>query len=187
MKIIQNNGFKNFKGIFYWSAFFTFSHSLIIFFWDLKSLLLRFSISEILGYLSYHFAFSLAESLIIALVVVAVTYIIPIKHVRSNIQATGALLVISLVINGLIFKEHWQLTSWLENLLSMNQNSAEQIVQFLWLYSITGLPITSIILTKYQKVDSLLISFTENLSILGGTYFVLGIVGILNVIYRNLP
>jgi len=186
MKTLYNIKFKNFKGVFYWAALFTYSQSLIVFFWDLKSFLLRLSLGEILGFLSYQLTFSLTESFIVSLCVIIVTYIIPIKHVRNNIQATGSLFVISLAINGLIFRNAWQLTDLLTSLFSMSDARAWQIIQFCWLYTMIGLPIISIILIKYKKVNASLITFTENLSVLGSLYFLLGILGVLNVIYRNL-
>ena len=186
MRIFDTIKLKDIQGVFYWTAFFTYSHSLIVFFWDLKSLLLRFSLGEIFGYLSYNLIFSLAESCIVALVIIIITFIIPFKHVKDNIQVTGSLLVISLAIISVIFREAWDIANWVEVSFSINQNTAWQIVQFFGLYAIIGLPIISILLPKYTKINTAIITFTENLSVLGTFYFTLSIIGMLNVIYRNL-
>ena len=178
--------FKDFKGILHWAVFFVYSQTLLVFFWNLQSLLLRFSLGEVLGFLSYQLTFSFIESCTSAFAILIITSIIPIKHVRNNIQSTGSLLMIALAISAVLFKEARPLNEWLTTTFMITPDKANQIVAFGLLYAIICLPIISIIITRHNKINDKLLHYTDNLSTLGWIYLATSILGIVNVIYRNL-
>jgi len=172
-------------GVFSSAAFCVFSWSLVIFFWDLPSFLLRLSLGDILGYAAYQFLFALLESLTVTIFIAALGLILPAKYLRNNIQASGTALVFAFAINSIILKERLDLINWFINVLSMNTLTATQTVTNIWVISLIIMPLGLVMATKNKRVDRVINNFVENLFVLVSLYVILGLLGILLVIFRN--
>ena len=172
--------------IHYCATFFVYSAAFLAFFWELQSLLLRFSLTDILGFFSYQLAFALFESIILSAVVMLLVYLIPIRQVKDHRSVAGGLFIIFFAISGLIFKERREILGLLYS-LSHSQAVAQQTFTFLWLFPLFGLPVVSLIILRSEIFVHRFKWFLENLTVLAGTYTAIGIIGIVIVILRNLP
>lgn len=172
--------------IYYCAAFFVYNAAFLAFFWELKSLLLRFSWAEIIGFFSYQLSFALFESLLLSTAVTLLVWLIPFRQVKEQRSVLGGLFIISFAISGLIFKERRDLLSWLFSYASLSQADADQAFTFLWLFPLMGLPVAALILIRSEKLAHALNWFLENLVVLASGYTVLGMIGILIVVFRNL-
>ena len=131
-------------------------------------------------------AFALAESLIVSISVAVLVLLIPIRQVREHPVVVGGLFVFSFAVSSLIFKAGQQLVRWMSADLSIPESAAIQITIFLCVFAAIGLPAIAILLTRSQKVTALLKTRIEDLSVLATLYTILGILGVLIVVYRNL-
>jgi hypothetical protein len=178
--------FRAFLEIYFCAVFLVYSTSLLTFFWELRSLLLRFPLGDIVGFLAYQLAFALAESLILAIVVTILVLLMPIRQVREHPAVVGGLFVFSFAVSSLIFKAGPQLVRWMSTALPVTESAAAQTALFLCVFAAIGLPAIAILMTRSQKITALLKTRIEDLSVLAGLYTVLGILGVLIVMYRNL-
>jgi hypothetical protein len=163
--------------IFYCTAFFVYNRAL---------LLLKFTMFDIIGFLSYELAFALIESIVVAFLVVILLKLMPIRQIRDHLSIVGGLILFSVAISMLIFKERGQLIKWISISIPMIAPSAGQIILFLWLFATLGLPIVSVIMIRNVRTSARIKSLIESLSILAGVYITFSVIGILIVIYRNL-
>ena len=177
----------SFIELYHCTAFLVYSRMLLVFFWELRSLFLRFSLPDILGFFSYQLLFSLVESVSVTVLVVVLLSLMPFRPVREHLPVVGALAVSSYVIGSLIFKERSGLILWLHTSLSVALSSASQIIAFFSIFAFCGLPIVAILILRNEKQVVAIKTFLENLSVLAGLYTILGVIGLLVVIYRNLP
>ena len=74
---------------------------------------------------------------------------------------------------------------YLINVLSMNTLTATQTVTNIWVISLIILPLGLVMATKNKRVDRVINNFVENLFVLVSLYVILGLLGILLVIFRN--
>lgn len=190
MKIFSSNllrrGFQDFLYIYYGAVFFVYSTAIIIALWKLPTLLLRFSPADIIGFFSYELTFSLFESLVAALFTLALAYLLPLKSINGQRAEAGGLFIISFTISSLLFKIRRVLLYWVLILFPIFASHSQQIVIFLWLFSLFSLPIVSMGLIKIDRVSRWVRSFLENSSVLAAIYTGLSLVGILIVIFRNI-
>lgn len=183
---ILRRGIQDFLHIYYCAVFFVYGTSVIIAFWELPTLLLRFSISDVIGFFAYQLTFSLFESLLATLFTLTLAYLLPMTYIKENRAEAGGLLIISFTISSLLFKFRRILLDWLLVHLPILEGDWQQIVFFLWLFSILSLPIIAVTMIKYGKVSNGIRSFAENSSVLAMIYTVLSFVGIVIVIFRDL-
>jgi hypothetical protein len=174
-----------FFNIYYGTVFFVYSTSIIISFWEFPTLLQRFSISDTVGFFSYQLAFSFVESVIMAFFTLILVYLIPLKWIGHRRAEIGGLLIISFTIASLLFKVRKTLLNWLIITFSLSATDSEQIVLFIWFFTIFSLPIISVMLIKIEKLAISINTFLENSSVLAFSYTVLSWIGIIIVIFRN--
>ncbi len=184
-KLFNNEYVRGLWGVFSSASFCAYNWSLMVFFWDLPSFLLRWSAGDILGYAAYQFMFALLESILITIFIAALGLFLPAKYLKNNIRASGTALVIAFVINSVIFKERLAFIDWMADILSMNTFTAAQIVIEAWAVSLIILPIGLVLTTKNERVGRVINNFVENLSVLVSLYVILSLLGILVVIFRN--
>lgn len=183
---VRRRGIQDFLYIYYCAVFFVYSTSFIIALWELPTLLLRFSISDVIGFFAYQLTFSLFESLVATLFTLTLAYLLPMIYIREKRAEAGGLLIISFTISSLLFKFRRVLLDWLLVHLPILEGDWQQIVFFLWLFSVLSLPIIAVTMIKCDKVSNGIRSFAENSSVLATIYTVLSFVGIVIVIFRNL-
>ena len=172
-------------GVFSSAAFCTYSWSIVIFFWDIPSFLLRYSTTDILGYAAYQFMFALFESILVTIFVIFFSFILPAKFIRNTFQNSGTALVFAFALNAIFFKELFNIINWATVSLPLNALIATQLVIGLWICSLITLPIGFVIASKKVKVERGINKFVENLSILVSLYVFWSIIGTLIVIIRN--
>ena len=178
--------FSHLVGIYNCTAFLVYSRSLLVFFWELPSLLLRFSSLDIIGFLSYELAFSLIESVIVTFFVIVFLSLIPSRRIRENMSVVGGLIVWSFAASAYIFKGRIELIQWLRDALPSIGPSAGQFILFLWLFITCSLPSLAILIVRHEKNTLRIKAIIENLSVLAGLYTALSVLGILVIILRNL-
>ncbi len=178
--------YRNFIGIYYCTAVLVYSSSLLVLFWELNSLFLRFTVGDIVGFLSYQLAFALVESALVAAVLLAIVSIIPFKIIRSYPSAAGALLAVAFAISSLIYKLRNPVMAWLITIRIADENTAAQYIFFLYLVTFCVLPVIAILLARNERIAFQIQSSLDNLSVLAILYTALGFMGILIVIYRNI-
>ena len=186
MKYISKETKSAIRGIFSSAAFCTYSWALIIFFWDIPSLLLRYNTTDILGYAAYQFMFALFESALVTIFVMLLGFVLPAKFIRSTFQTSGTALVLAFAINAIFFKKLSNIANWITAAFSLRSLTAIQVTLGLWAFSIVVLPIILIAVSKREKVREIIGRFIENLSILVGLYIFLSVIGTLAVIIRNI-
>lgn len=188
MKLLLNKNFaQELLCVFYYAAVCVYSWSLLIFFWDIPSFLLKFTVSDITGFLSYQLMYALFESMVVTLLVTILIFIIPNKQIKNRISSIGALFTLSFAISAIVFKQIIPIITWLIFTFSIRISTASQIALILWFFTILGLPILSVASVKNKKISTAVTNFSGNLSILAGLYVLLSIAGTFIVIYRNLP
>lgn len=178
--------YRQFREIYYCASFLTFSISFLVFFWDLPSFLLRFSLAELVGILSYQLSFSLLESLIVAMVILLIVYLLPIREVKEHRSAAGVIFLVFFAIGALLFKARREILGWLSVSPLLSGPAAGQVFVLLLMVTTIGLPLISIYFLRNEKFTAQIRSFTEHLFTLSNSYTLLGIVGIIIILYRNL-
>jgi hypothetical protein len=186
MESTGNGYFQKVLGVFSSVAFFVYSWSLLVFFWDIPSFVLRLSAAEIIGYAAYQLMFSLIETLAVTLFIAALGLILPSRFLRDNLQVSGTALVFAFAINTWVFKERLGLIGWTAGSLAMEINAAVQLVMGLWLISLFILPVSLVMAARSSRVSRPIAAFVKNLSVLASLYVTLSVFGILVVIVRNL-
>jgi hypothetical protein len=178
--------YRNFIGIYYCTAILVYSTSLLVFFWEIKSLFLRFTLSDTVGFLSYQLAFALLESILIAAMIFIAVSILPIKTIRKYPSAAGVLLAVAFAISSLIYKLRTPVMGWLVTLRISNESTASHTAFLLWVLALCLLPVIAILLAKNEKIALRIQSWIDTLSVLAILYTVLGVLGMIVVLYRNL-
>jgi len=186
MNLFHSRHTTEFLGIFSSTAFLVYSWSLVIFFWDIPSFLLRFSTWDILGYAAYQFTFAFLESTIASLFIFVLGLLLPAKFLRNHFRAGGMALILAFAINAIVFKERGELIAWFANTFSIQVFTAAQIVLSTWAVSLVILPIGLVMIAKKGKIEQALNKFVDNLSVLVGLYVILSLLGIIVVIFRNI-
>jgi hypothetical protein len=178
--------YRNFTEIYSCTVILVYSTSLLIFFWELRSLFLRFPFADIIGFLSYQFAFALLESVIIAAIILLLVSLIPLYTVRKYPSAAGFLLALSLAISGLIYKLRTPIIDWFVLKRISDESAASYWAFLIWFSFLCILPVVSILLAKNEKIAFRIQHSLDHLSVLAIVYTFLGILGLIIVIYRNL-
>jgi hypothetical protein len=178
---------RDYLEIHYCATFFVYSAAFLAFFWELQSLLLRFSLTDILGFFSYQLSFALFESMILSAAVMLLVCLIPLRQVKAHRSVVGGLFIISFAISGLIFKVRREILGLLYSYLSLSQADAQQTFAFLWLFPLLGLPVVSVMIIRSERFVHRFKWFLENLVVLASAYTVIGIIGIMIIVFRNLP
>lgn len=186
MKITSREYTKGLWGVFSSAAFCIYSWSMFIFFWQVPSLLLRFSPEEIVGYVAYQLLFALAESIIVTLLIASLSLILPAKFIRNNLRVTGTVLFFAFAINSIILKELIRHIVWLERTFQVQGITTTQIVAGTWIVCLVLLIIGVILIAKSENMKQAIDKFVENLSVLVSLYVILSVLGIILVIIRNL-
>ena len=185
MKALSKDIRSGLWGVFSGTVFCVYSWSIIIFFWDIPSFLLRYSIAEIIGYAAYQFMFALFESVIVTTFIALLSFILPVKFIRNTLQASGTALVFALAINAIFFKELFKIINRATDLFSLNTLIVTQIVIGLFVFSLIVIPPSFVIASKKEKVERSINKFIDNLSVLVSLYVFLSVIGIIVVIARN--
>lgn len=172
--------------IYYCTAFFVYSASFLAFFWELRSLFLRFSLSDILGFFSYQLAFALIESLVVAAAIFLLVLLLPIQQAKRNPSVVGGVFVFSFALSSFVFKQKSGLIDWLVSFLHLSPSSAIQVTMFLWLFAAFGLPVLFVLIARNEKFTGQIKRFIQNLSVLALLYTLLGLIGLFIVLYRNI-
>ena len=174
--------------IFSSTAFFIYSWSLVVFFWDLPSLRSKFPLGDILGYLAYQFTFALFESIAMTVLVALVVNLFSWKWFRGNANkktSVGIFLLIYFTINSILFKEYISITSWLSRSFALTLVAAGDMVIYSLLFSIIGMPVLFWRLVQNERVCDRINVFAESTSILAFPYIGLSIFGFVIVMFRN--
>lgn len=177
---------KELQGVFASAAFCAYNWSLLVFFWDFPSLILRWDAGEVVAYLAYQFMFALFETLIVTVFVAALGLLLPAAFLKQDIRTSGTALVLAFALSSLLFKERLSLSDWIARILPLNALRAAQIVTTGWAASLILLPILLVMIAKNEKVRRFINGFVENLSILTILYGGLTLFGLLLVVFRNL-
>jgi hypothetical protein len=143
---------------------------------EIPAWVLRLSVSELIGVVSYAMAFALFESLVLLLVPLALSLILPVKLFRARFVAAGTMLVaitsawaIAAHLNDLAIR-HWGLRSFL-----------------LWgLIYLASIGAGYFLVRRSARLAKILDAVAERLVVLGVVYVALGVLGLAIVIARNL-
>ena len=186
MKIFNRKFTNDLWGVFSTTVFCTYSWSMLIFFWDVPSFLLRYNTGEIISYLAYQFMFALLESTIVTIFVTVIGFIFPAKFLRNKFRATGTALVFAFAINAIYFKHILDIVNWVTDILSIDTLITIQIVTGIWAVCLVVLPIGLVMASKRERVEKIVNQFVDRLSILVSIYLFLSLLGILLIIVRNI-
>lgn len=182
MKTPQTSFFREALGVFFFAVFCVYSWALLVFFWDLPAFLFYLSAWDILGYLSYQFAFALGESAVISLLAAGLARVLP---RRGEVAVTGSWLVFSFAVSAIVFKELSVIAQGLMKAFSLSGFAAAQAALGIWAFTALALPAISYKLSGGGRFARWTRNFLENLQVLSGLYAALGLIGIAIVIYRN--
>lgn len=157
--------------IFALSAFVVHIWAIFNMFWDYPSWLLRFDLLELLGASAYTLSFALIESIILAIILIAVAYFFQIWLTWEAAIASSLSLLFSSAIFALVLHINEEL--W----------GQVRVLALFWLLSLIPLIWLSIRHFAWQKSLGLI---AEKLSILIGVYVVFDLFAVAIVIGRNL-
>lgn len=169
--------------IFAYAAVFTYSWSMLVFFWDLPSYLLRFAAGDIIGILAYHLVLALIESAIVAALATGFALLSPAK---ADFSIAGALFITALAGAALILKKLDVIIAWLAVSFSIGIGAAMQAAVILPMLVLLGGIGAAFILPRKRKAKAVLKNFVENLLVLGSLYALSGFLAVFILIYRNM-
>lgn len=172
--------------IFYCCIVLSGSWAMLVFFYDIPSLILKFTAWEVASYAAYTLLLSSVESVITALCITALVSILPIRHIREDGLSAGILFAVSAAVIGIYFAKFPEVNNWLVNIFHVSIQTGYQITGGLGAFVMLAGPVLSIILSKDQKIRSYIASFSENLYILSRLYIVLAVISLSIILYRNL-
>ena len=172
--------------IFLGSSFFIYSWSTIIILYDLRGLLLRLSVNEIIVYIAYQYTFTFFESVLVSIGIWAVSTLIARFRAPKNVFILGNLLIFYLFISFFIYQLKQVITTWFEILIP-NQDLLflQFIIYGLWLYLLITAPFLATISSKNKRIAIIVEDFIIRLPPLIGIYFLFTLCSIFIVFYRN--
>ena len=143
---------------------------------EIPAWVLRLSVGELIGVVSYAMAFALFESLVFLLVPLALSLILPVKLFRARFVAAGTMLV--------------AITSAWAVLAHLNDRAIRLwgLKHFaLWgLVYLASVGAGYFLVRRFARVAKVLDAVAERLVVLGVVYVALGVLGLAVVIARNL-
>ena len=163
------------QSVFGFLVFVIFTWSIRGFLDKISSFLLYYGIGKIVGVLAYMMSFSLMESVIIFMIILAVVVMLPGRWLRDGFSWKAGLLLLALSI-GSIF---------LQDSITFRLPSAKILVVGLLMF-ILGLTGSWFLCVKYQRVRRAVELIMENFSIFMYIYVPLGVLSALIVLVRNI-
>ena len=185
MKMMRNDYLRGLIGVFSSVAFCSYNWSILVFLWDLPSLLLEWSTVDIITYATYQFMFAFVGTLIVTAFIAVLGLVFPAKYLRNNMAVSGTALVVAFAVNSIIYKERFSIIYWLAGILSITNPAASQIVMNIWTASLIILPICLVMATKSKIVDRAVNRFINDLSILVVPYVILSLLGIVLIVFKH--
>jgi len=184
MEMMRNDYLRGLIGVFSSAAFCAYNWSIILFLWDLPSLLLEWSTMDIITYAAYQFMFAFVGTLIVTAFITVLGLVFPAKYLRNNLAVSGIALVAAFAVNSIIYKERFSIIYWLAGILSITNPAASQIVMNIWTASLIILPVCLVMTTKSKMVDRAINRFINNVSVLVVPYVILSLLGILLIVFK---
>lgn len=187
MKPTTQNRLRELGALFSCAIFLVYSWTTYVFLWQLPSHLNRFNVAEIAGFLSYQYAYSLIESVLIALIASALVLVTPIKEARAQLAATGSAYLFTLAIGSYFYVKLTNVTFWMSKTFSLTPQKAFNLAVISWAVLFFGLLWLAPLLVKNERARHVIWNFLESLYALSGLYIALSVCALFVVIYRNLP
>lgn len=173
--------------IFVITVFLVFTWSICIILWDIPALLLKYNISDIVGYIAYQLTFALVESVIITILVTILSFLLPAKLIRNNLSVRGSLFIFTAGL-GIASLRLLPVISqkMINSFPAISASFINQLVFGLWLFFILVLSFFSIKAGKSESGSRYILKFLERLSTLSGIYVFISICSFVIVIFRNM-
>jgi hypothetical protein len=154
--------------------------SLIIFFRELPSYLLRMNIWEITGVFSYTQFIVLLDCIIILFFVLGLAIVLPRKYFLS--QFTPQATITSYLAILWIIPFHYR-----TSLIQIHPKFEEPWFNWLWLGIMTALFISSIyVVKKSSRLQRGIQIFVDKLSLVSSMYLILSLISLIIIFFRNL-
>jgi hypothetical protein len=173
-------------------AFPTHVWAYIVFLYEFPAYLMRLDAMDILGILSYAQVHAFMESLLILVLLVLVAVVLPRNWFRQYFLLQGTILVLASAI-WVIPIHFWLWKMRLQNVLTNSSLSNLTNLWHLWLPLFTWLFIFLIViivllrkLRQPGKLDLMLRSFVDRLTVLSTIYLLVDVIFIAVVVVRNL-
>lgn len=151
--------------------------AIINFFNSMPSMLLKMNNVQLLGVAAYVFVFALFESLLVFGFLFLISVILPRRYLASRLVPIGSLVVIlaSISVALIHLYDVWELDS-----IEFNQWAA------LWvIFGLSALALTMIWMRRNQRVEAIIRSGAERLSLLSLVYVSVDVLGLLVILFRN--
>lgn len=182
-----NRHFREFTALLACAVFLVYSWTTYVFLWQLRSHLMRLSLAEIASFLSYQYAYSLIESVLVALFAWGLVLITPVKQIRAQFAAAGSMYLCSLALSLIFFMKFLNVVAWTARTFALGSAKALSFTATAWVLVTFGLLWLSAYLAGKTRIRGAVRNFLENLYVLSGLYVGLGLLGVSVAIYRNLP
>jgi hypothetical protein len=86
------------------TAFIVYSWAIVIILYDIPEMILRLSVIEIVGFVSYQFVFSLLETIVVTGIVVGLGFLLPIKTAREHFAVSTGLISVTSAFVATLYK-----------------------------------------------------------------------------------
>jgi hypothetical protein len=173
--------------VFVPAAFFTYSWSIIIFFWDFPAFPLKYTLFEIISYFAYLLLFSFFESMVITSLVFILSFLLPGKYLREHLPESGSILIFIIGSARVSFRILPEIAKSLGSLMpGISFNVYSGIVFGIWLFFVLSSPLLLVRAAKGGPIVRITNNIVERLTTLVGLYLILSIFGILIVFFRNI-
>jgi hypothetical protein len=182
MEIFKRRGIKRDDIFLVYSAcaFSVFAWSVVSLFYQLPALLLRYHLVEVAGVAAYNLAFALMESILYFLVVCSIllvfALIVPKKLLGEHFGIIGSILAILLAVIMMYIQLDYA------RIFSLTPRRALFSLGVLILGFILSYAMT-VFVPKFESISR---SIMQRISILSMIYSILGVLGILIIIVRNI-
>ncbi len=145
--------------------------SIIIMFRLVPSWLLYLSQSDIIGSTAYHLMFTIFETVLVFIILLAVGRLIPKKWTPEPFLTLCSVLLIELAIMAIVF-----------------QHLVQQYSSLRWMFVSCAiiLALSIVVVPKISKLQALNRSLAERLTVLTFIYVMIDVIGVIVVIVRNL-
>ncbi len=145
--------------------------SIIIMFRLVPSWLLYLSQSDIIGSVAYHLMFTIFETVLVFIILLAVGRVIPKKWTPEPYLTLSSVLLIELTIMAIVF-----------------QHLVQQYSSLRWMFVsfVIILALSIVVIPRISKLQSLTRILAERLTVLTFIYVMIDVIGVIIVIVRNL-
>jgi len=142
----------------------------------IPSWILQLTVWEILGGISYVLTFALIESLVIFTIILLINFLLPKKYFSDKFFLNSTLLALILLVVAILLQNYF------EEIITWNPG----VILRVSLFAVLIIVIIFVLVNRVKKLNARVYAFVDRALVLGTIYIFIDILGLINVITRNL-